>query len=92
MNWRITYSHLGYKQTGSLVKNLLKADDPKTGTAAGERANGGLIESCDISVTPGLTPYKIQVEVLELTEFTKQKNSVQSEANVDHTNSNKKST
>lgn len=65
------------------------ADEPQTGTATGERANGGLIESCDISVTPGLTPYKMQVEVLELTGFTKQKRSVQSEANVGHTTATK---
>lgn len=54
-------------------ETLLKADEPKTETARGERADGGLREFCDISVTPGLTPYKMQVEVLELTEFTKQK-------------------
>lgn len=68
-----TYSHLGYKQIGIPVKNLLNADEPKTGAATGGRAGGGLIESWDITVTPGLTPYKMQVEVLELTEFTKQK-------------------
>lgn len=66
-----TYSHLGYKQIGRPVNNLVKADEPETGMATGERANGGLTEVCDISLTPGLTPYKMQV--LELAEFTKKK-------------------
>jgi len=71
-----TYFHLGYKQIGRPVKNLLKADASKTGTGTGERANGGLIECCDISVTLGLTPYRLQMEVPELTEFTQQKRKI----------------
>lgn len=74
------------------MKNILKVDEPKTGTATGKGANAGLIESCDISVTPGLTPYKMQGKVLELTEFAKKKKSAQIEANVNCNSSNKKST
>lgn len=71
-----TYSHLGYKQTGRRVKILLKAKEHKTATATVERTNGGLIESCDVSVTPGLSPYTVHMEVLELAEFTKQKKNL----------------
>lgn len=80
------YSHLGYTQRGRQVIRSLKAAEPKTGTAAGQRANRGVT-----SVAPDLTPYQVQGEVARLTEFTKQNKSVQCEANVDYNNSKEKS-
>lgn len=59
-------------------------------TATVERTNGGLIESCDVSVTPGLSPLQGAYGSPRVSRIYQEKKICPSEAIVDCNNSNNK--